>query len=126
MEVVDCLVVEDVGRLINPQIVHGQTIGALVQGLGGVFLDHVICAERTDAECFARGLPGPDRDRLSPGPRRDAGDAALAEQSARGQGGSEGGWRGDRRDHRQCGRSHSRHGTSNRRNCRFRRRGYGN
>ena len=42
MEVVDCLVVEDVGRLINPQIVHGQTIGALVQGLGGVFLDHVI------------------------------------------------------------------------------------
>ena len=42
VEVVDCLVVEDVGRLINPQIVHGQTIGALVQGLGGVFLDHVI------------------------------------------------------------------------------------
>ena len=42
VEVVDCLVVEDVGRLINPQIVHGQTIGALVQGLGGVFLDHLI------------------------------------------------------------------------------------
>jgi aerobic carbon-monoxide dehydrogenase large subunit len=34
VEVMDCVVVEDVGRLINPQIVHGQTIGALVQGLG--------------------------------------------------------------------------------------------
>ena len=41
VEVVDCVVVEDVGRLINPAIVHGQTMGALVQGLGGVFLDHI-------------------------------------------------------------------------------------
>ena len=42
VEVLDCLVVEDVGRLINPQIVHGQTVGAMVQGLGGVFLDHIV------------------------------------------------------------------------------------
>jgi aerobic carbon-monoxide dehydrogenase large subunit len=42
VEVLDCIVVEDVGRLINPHIVHGQAIGALVQGLGGVFLDHVL------------------------------------------------------------------------------------
>ncbi len=27
---------------INPHIVHGQAIGALVQGLGGVFLDQII------------------------------------------------------------------------------------
>jgi aerobic carbon-monoxide dehydrogenase large subunit len=41
-EVVDYLAVEDVGRAINPAIVHGQAIGAAVQGLGGVFFDHLI------------------------------------------------------------------------------------
>jgi carbon-monoxide dehydrogenase large subunit len=34
--------IEDIGRAINPAVVHGQAIGALVQGLGGVFLDHLI------------------------------------------------------------------------------------
>jgi carbon-monoxide dehydrogenase large subunit len=42
VEVVDYLAIEDVGRAINPGIVHGQAIGAAVQGLGGVFLDHLI------------------------------------------------------------------------------------
>jgi carbon-monoxide dehydrogenase large subunit len=42
VEILDYVAVEDVGRAINPQIVHGQAIGALVQGLGGVFLDHLI------------------------------------------------------------------------------------
>ena len=42
VEIVDYVAVEDVGRAINPAIVHGQAIGALVQGLGGVFLDHLI------------------------------------------------------------------------------------
>ncbi len=41
-EIVDYVAVEDVGRAINPGIVHGQAMGALVQGLGGVFLDHLI------------------------------------------------------------------------------------
>ncbi|MET0868083.1 MAG: xanthine dehydrogenase family protein molybdopterin-binding subunit, partial [Pseudorhodoplanes sp.] len=36
VEVLDYVAVEDVGRAINPAIVHGQAIGALVQGLGGV------------------------------------------------------------------------------------------
>jgi carbon-monoxide dehydrogenase large subunit len=39
------LCVEDVGRMINPLIVHGQTIGAAVQGLGGTFLDEFIYDE---------------------------------------------------------------------------------
>ena len=39
VEVVDYLSTEDVGRAVNPMIVHGQAIGAAVQGLGGVFLD---------------------------------------------------------------------------------------
>src|SRR6185436_4522842 len=34
--------IEDVGRVINPQIVHGQAIGALVQGLGGAFMEQVV------------------------------------------------------------------------------------
>jgi aerobic carbon-monoxide dehydrogenase large subunit len=42
VEVIDYLAVEDVGRAVNPGIVHGQAIGAVVQGLGGVFLDHLI------------------------------------------------------------------------------------
>jgi len=42
VEVLDYVAVEDVGRVINPAIVHGQAIGAVVQGLGGVFLDHLV------------------------------------------------------------------------------------
>jgi carbon-monoxide dehydrogenase large subunit len=39
VEVVDYLSTEDVGRVVNPLIVHGQALGAAVQGLGGAFLD---------------------------------------------------------------------------------------
>jgi aerobic carbon-monoxide dehydrogenase large subunit len=42
VEILDYVAIEDVGRAINPHIVHGQAIGALVQGLGGVFLDQVL------------------------------------------------------------------------------------
>lgn len=31
--------VEDVGRMLNPMLVHGQAVGAAVQGLGATFLD---------------------------------------------------------------------------------------
>lgn len=34
--------VEDVGRMINPLIAHGQMIGGIVQGLGGAFLDEFV------------------------------------------------------------------------------------
>lgn len=37
--------VEDVGRMINPLIVHGQMIGGIVQGLGGTFFDEFIYDE---------------------------------------------------------------------------------
>ncbi|MGM4929167.1 xanthine dehydrogenase family protein molybdopterin-binding subunit [Tardiphaga sp. 619_E2_N8_5] len=46
VKVLDYIAVEDVGRAINPAIVHGQAIGAIVQGLGGVFLDHLIYDEQ--------------------------------------------------------------------------------
>ena len=38
----DCLVVEDVGRVVNPLTLHGQAIGGMVQGLGGAFLEHLV------------------------------------------------------------------------------------
>ncbi len=42
VEVVDYVAVEDVGRMINPLALQGQIVGAVVQGLGGVFLEHLV------------------------------------------------------------------------------------
>jgi carbon-monoxide dehydrogenase large subunit len=39
VEIVDYVVVQDVGRAINPLTVKGQMIGSLVQGLGGALLE---------------------------------------------------------------------------------------
>src|SRR5262249_45315374 len=39
--VLDYLVVDDVGRIVNPLTLHGQVVGAAVQGLGGVFSEHL-------------------------------------------------------------------------------------
>ncbi|MGO4839042.1 xanthine dehydrogenase family protein molybdopterin-binding subunit, partial [Rhizobiaceae sp. 2RAB30] len=41
VEVIDYVAVEDVGKMINPLLVHGQKVGAIVQGLGGVFLEQI-------------------------------------------------------------------------------------
>ncbi|MFM1814669.1 MAG: hypothetical protein RLZ98_1364 [Pseudomonadota bacterium] len=37
VELLDYTVVDDVGRIINPHTLHGQVVGAAVQGLGSVF-----------------------------------------------------------------------------------------
>jgi carbon-monoxide dehydrogenase large subunit len=42
VELIDYVVVEDCGRIINPLTVHGQTIGSVVQGLGGAFMEHLV------------------------------------------------------------------------------------
>lgn len=42
VEVCRLVAVEDVGRAINPLLVHGQAIGAAVQGLGGAFLERLV------------------------------------------------------------------------------------
>ena len=42
MELLDYVAVEDVGRIINPLTLHGQAVGAIVQGLGGAFLEHFV------------------------------------------------------------------------------------
>jgi carbon-monoxide dehydrogenase large subunit len=45
VEILEYVAVEDVGRIINPLTLHGQATGAIVQGLGGVFLEHFIYDE---------------------------------------------------------------------------------
>ncbi len=42
VEVIDYVAVEDVGRIINPLTLHGQATGAIVQGLGGAFMEHLV------------------------------------------------------------------------------------
>jgi carbon-monoxide dehydrogenase large subunit len=39
---IDLLLVEDVGRIVNPLTLKGQAIGGMVQGLGGAFLEHIL------------------------------------------------------------------------------------
>ncbi|MBX9773397.1 MAG: xanthine dehydrogenase family protein molybdopterin-binding subunit [Xanthobacteraceae bacterium] len=43
--VLDYVAVEDVGRIVNPMTLHGQGTGAIVQGLGGAFLEHLVYDE---------------------------------------------------------------------------------
>ena len=45
VELMDYVAIEDVGRIINPLTLHGQCVGAIVQGLGGAFLEHFIYDE---------------------------------------------------------------------------------
>jgi aerobic carbon-monoxide dehydrogenase large subunit len=40
--VLDYVAVEDVGRIINPETLHGQCVGAIVQGLGGALMEHLV------------------------------------------------------------------------------------
>jgi aerobic carbon-monoxide dehydrogenase large subunit len=41
VDVLDYVVVDDVGRVINPLTLHGQVLGAAVQGLGNVFTEEI-------------------------------------------------------------------------------------
>jgi carbon-monoxide dehydrogenase large subunit len=45
VEVLNYVAIEDVGRIINPATLHGQTLGAIVQGLGGTLLEHLVYDE---------------------------------------------------------------------------------
>lgn len=45
--IIDIAAIDDVGRAINPLILHGQTIGASVQGLGQALMEHIIYDEET-------------------------------------------------------------------------------
>jgi len=41
VKLIDFIAIEDIGRVLNPLIVHGQALGAIVQGLGGAFLEQL-------------------------------------------------------------------------------------
>ncbi len=42
VEVIDVVSIKDVGRIINPLTLRGQAVGAIVQGLGGALLEHLV------------------------------------------------------------------------------------
>jgi carbon-monoxide dehydrogenase large subunit len=42
----DYVVVDDVGRIINPLTLHGQVVGAAVQGMGSVFTEEIAYDEK--------------------------------------------------------------------------------
>jgi len=42
VKLLDYLMVEDVGRIVNPLTLNGQAVGSIVQGLGGAFLEHLV------------------------------------------------------------------------------------
>ena len=109
VEVLDYVAVEDVGRIINPLTLHGQTIGAIVQGLGGVFLEHFVY----DAD--GQLLTGSFADYLLPTasdfpnhPRCGVGRIPLPQQPARRQGRRRRRHHPGRRRHRQRRRSRAR------------------
>ncbi|MDH3602448.1 MAG: molybdopterin-dependent oxidoreductase, partial [Candidatus Tectomicrobia bacterium] len=45
IDILRYVVVEDVGRCINPLIVQGQAIGSAVQGIGGTILEELVYDE---------------------------------------------------------------------------------
>ena len=45
VELLDYVAVEDVGCIINPMLLRGQIVGAVVQGLGGALLEHLVYDE---------------------------------------------------------------------------------
>jgi carbon-monoxide dehydrogenase large subunit len=42
VEVIEVASIKDVGRMINPLTLRGQAVGAMVQGLGGALLEHLV------------------------------------------------------------------------------------
>jgi carbon-monoxide dehydrogenase large subunit len=45
VNVLDYVAVEDPGVIVNPVTLHGQSVGAIVQGLGGTLMEHLVYDE---------------------------------------------------------------------------------
>ncbi len=108
VEVLDYVAVDDVGRIINPMTLHGQVLGAIVQGFGGAFQEHFVYDD--DGQLLAGSLADylmpTASDFRRPGARARC--KTLAEQSARGQGRGRGRHHSRRRRRRQRGRDRAR------------------
>ena len=62
----DYVVVDDVGRAINPMTLHGQMVGAAVQGMGSVFTEEIAYDENGQLLTrLVRRLHASGRNRLS-------------------------------------------------------------
>ena len=82
IKIIDYVVVQDVGRAVNPLTLRGQVIGSLVQGLGGACLEHLQYDDRGPVpDRFAGRLSAADRDRLPQPALRGARGSSLADQS---------------------------------------------
>ena len=99
IEVVRFVTVEDCGNLINPLIVHGQVIGATVQGLGGTLLEEFVYDESGQMLCgtFADYLLPTSTDfayvegysvNLAPSPLNPLGAKGVGEGATGGVGGA--------------------------------------
>ena len=91
VELLDCLVVEDVGRIVNPLTLHGQAIGGAVQGLGGALLENLVYDG--NGQLLAGNLADyliPDHHGFPENSGNRFGKPPVAEQPARGQGAGEG------------------------------------
>ncbi len=92
VEVIDYVAVEDVGRIINPLTLHGQAVGAVVQGLGGVLSGALRLRRRwATADGIVRRLPPAHRQRLSAHPRGGAGGQPSPNNPLGAKGAGEGG-----------------------------------
>jgi carbon-monoxide dehydrogenase large subunit len=45
----DYVAIEDVGRIVNPLTLHGQTVGAIVQGLGGALMENLATTRKASS-----------------------------------------------------------------------------
>ena len=109
VEVIDYVAVEDVGRIVNPLTLHGQSIGAIVQGLGGAFLEHLVYDE--DGQLLTGSLADYLMPTASDFPSIRVGGAGVeadAAQSARRQGRGRGRHHPRRRRRLQCRRGRAR------------------
>ncbi len=99
IDVVRFLTVEDCGNVINPLIVHGQVIGATVQGLGGTLLEEFVYDESGQMLCgsFADYLLPTSTDfpnvegysvNLAPSPLNPLGAKGVGEGATGGVGGA--------------------------------------
>ena len=104
IEIVDYVVVQDVGRAVNPLTVQGPGAGLAGagprrRGAGG----SEIRRERPVPHRLARRLSAADRDRLPQSALRRARRLSVADQSARRQGRGRGRHHRRRRLHGECG-----------------------
>ena len=54
VEIVRYTAVDDVGRAVNPLIIHGQTHGGIAQGVGQALLEHCYLRPRAAGSCCRR------------------------------------------------------------------------